>query len=186
MKIDKDFIKEVQERSGQNIKTCYQCLKCSVGCPVFPYMEFKTNSVIRLIQYGEREKVLRSSSIWLCVSCMTCGVRCPNEIDMSAVMDTLREMSIEDNYAYEADRRVVILHEEFVRSVKMWGRLHEVTFFIPYMVRSLDLFSNMGTALALMPRGKFPLMPKQIEGIEEIRRLFDRAYKTKGQLKREE
>ncbi len=186
MKIDKDFIKEVQERSGQNIKTCYQCLKCSVGCPVFPYMEFKTNSVIRLIQYGEREKVLRSSSIWLCVSCMTCGVRCPNEIDMSAVMDTLREMSIEDNYAYEADRRVVILHEEFVRSVKMWGRLHEVTFFIPYMVRSLDLFSNMGTALALMPRGKFPLMPKQIEGIEEIRQLFDRAYKTKGQLKREE
>jgi heterodisulfide reductase subunit C len=186
MKIDKDFIKEVQERSGQNIKTCYQCLKCSVGCPVFPYMEFKTNSVIRLIQYGEREKVLRSSSIWLCVSCMTCGVRCPNEIDMSTVMDTLREMSIEDNYAYEADRRVVILHEEFVRSVKMWGRLHEVTFFIPYMVRSLDLFSNMGTALALMPRGKFPLMPKQIEGIEEIRQLFDRAYKTKGQLKREE
>lgn len=186
MKIDKDFIKEVQERSGQNIKTCYQCLKCSVGCPVFPYMEFKTNSVIRLIQYGEREKVLRSSSIWLCVSCMTCGVRCPNEIDMSAVMDTLREMSIEDNYAYEADRRVVILHEEFVRSVKMWGRLHEVTFFIPYMVRSLDLFSNMGTALALMPRGKFPMMPKQIEGIEEIRQLFDRAYKTKGQLKREE
>lgn len=186
MKIDKDFIKEVQERSGQNIKTCYQCLKCSVGCPVFPYMEFKTNSVIRLIQYGEREKVLRSSSIWLCVSCMTCGVRCPNEIDMSAVMDTLREMSIEDNYAYEADRRVVILHEEFVRSVKMWGRLHEVTFFIPYMVRSLDLFSNMGTALALMPRGKFPMIPKQIEGIEEIRQLFDRAYKTKGQLKREE
>jgi len=186
MKIDKDFIKEVQERSGQNIKTCYQCLKCSVGCPVFPYMEFKTNSVIQLIQYGEREKVLRSSSIWLCVSCMTCGVRCPNEIDMSAVMDTLREMSIEDNYAYEADRRVVILHEEFVRSVKMWGRLHEVTFFIPYMVRSLDLFSNMGTALALMPRGKFPMMPKQIEGIEEIRQLFDRAYKTKGQLKREE
>ncbi len=186
MKIDKDFIKEVQERSGQNIKTCYQCLKCSVGCPIFPYMEFKPNSVIRLIQYGEREKVLRSSSIWLCVSCMTCGVRCPNEIDMSAVMDTLREMSIEDNYAYEADRRVVILHEEFVRSVKMWGRLHEVTFFIPYMVRSLDLFSNMGTALALMPRGKFPMMPKQIEGIEEIRQLFDRAYKTKGQLKREE
>ena len=186
MKIDRDFIKEVQERSGENIKTCYQCLKCSVGCPIFPYMEFKPNSVIRLIQYGEREKVLRSSSIWLCVSCMTCGVRCPNEIDMSAVMDTLREMSIEDNYAYEADRRVVILHEEFVRSVKMWGRLHEVTFFIPYMVRSLDLFSNMGTALGLMPRGKFPLMPKQIEGIEEIRQLFDRAYKTKGQLKREE
>lgn len=186
MKIDRSFGKEVQERSGQDIKVCYQCLKCSVGCPVSSYMKFKANRLIRMIQYGEREKVLKDSSIWLCVSCMTCGARCPNEIDMSSVMDTLREMSIEGGYAHEADRRVVILHEEFVRSIKMWGRLHEITFFMPYMIRSLDLFSNMGSALALMPRGKFPLIPKQIEGIEDIRQLFHRAYKTKGQLKKEE
>ena len=182
MKIDKNFGKEVEERSGQNIRHCYQCLKCFVGCPVAPYMDYKPNSVIRMIQYGQKEKLLKSHAIWLCVSCMTCGVRCPNEIDMSAVMDTLREMSREAGYAYEAERRVVVLHEEFVRNIKMWGRLHEVSFFVPHMVRSLDLFSNLPSGILLMARGKLPFIPKQIKGIEEIWKLYDEAYKTKGEL----
>ena len=180
------FGREIEERSGQNIKLCYQCLKCFVGCPVARYMDIKPNSVIRMIQYGMRDQVLKSHAIWLCVSCMTCGARCPNEIDMSAIMDTLREMSIESGCAYEAERRVVILHEEFVRSVKLWGRLHEVSFFVPYIVRSLDLFSNAISGIQLMARGKLPLIPTQIKGIEEIRKLYDEAYKTKGQLARKE
>jgi len=182
MKTDLKFAAEVQERSGQNINLCYQCLKCSVGCPLSSHMEFNPNRVIRMIQYGQREKVLRSHAIWLCVSCMTCGVRCPNEIDMSAVMDTLREMAIEADCTYEAERRVVVLHEEFVRSVKMWGRLHEVTFFLPYMARSMDLFGNAVSGIQLMMRGKLPLIPTQIEGIDQIRKLYDEGYKTKRQL----
>ena len=180
------FADEIQRRSGQNIKPCYQCLKCFVGCPVARYMDCKPNTLIRMIQYGQKEKVLQSHAIWLCVSCMTCGVRCPNEIDMSAVMDTLREMSIEEGYAHDTERTVVVLHEEFVRNVKLWGRLHEVTFFIPHMVRSLDLFSNAGSGLALFSRGKLPMIPKQIKGIEEIWHLYDEAYKTSGQLERKE
>jgi len=179
---DKAFADEVIERSGQNIKLCYQCLKCFVGCPVAPYMDHKPNSIIRMIQYGEREKVLSSHAIWLCVSCMACGVRCPNDIDMSSVFDTLREMSIEDGLAYESERNIVILHEEFVRNVKLWGRLHESTFFMPYMARSLDLFSNMESGILLMMRGKLPMIPTQIKGIEEIRKLFDEGYKTQGEL----
>ena len=186
MRTHRNFGDEVQERSGQNLRLCYQCLKCSVGCPLSSHMEFEPNRVIRMIQYGEKAKVLKSHAIWLCVSCMTCGARCPNEIDMSAIMDTLREMSLEEGYAYEAERRVVLLHEEFVRSVKLWGRLHEVTFFIPYIVRSLDLFSNAVSGIQLMARGKLPMIPKQIKGIEEIRKLYDEAYKTKGQLARKE
>ena len=186
MKLDTHFGDEVQERSGQNIKLCYQCLKCFVGCPLAPHMDHKPNRIIRMIQYGRREKVLSSHAIWLCVSCMTCGVRCPNEIDMSAVMDTLREMSIEAGLAHDAERNVVVLHEEFIRSVRLWGRLHEVSFFVPYIVRSLDLFSNAVSGVHLFARGKLPLIPKQVKGIEQIRKLFDEGYKTKGQLAREE
>ena len=76
MKIDKNFAAEVQERSGQDLSACYQCLKCFVGCPVSSHMDRKINSIIRLIQYGEREKVLTSHTVWLCVSCMTCHVHC--------------------------------------------------------------------------------------------------------------
>jgi len=182
MKVDKSFEKEVIARSGQDINTCYQCLKCFVGCPVAPYMDHKPNSIIRMIQYGQREKVLKSHAIWLCVSCMTCGARCPNDVDMGAVFDTLREMSQEAGYAHEAERTVLVLHEEFVRNVKLWGRLHEVSFFIPHMLRSLDLFSNLPSGLALMARAKLPFVPKQIKNIEEIWKLYREGYKTKGEL----
>ena len=182
MERQKSFADEVIERSGQDVRLCYQCLKCFAGCPVSQFMDYKPNGVIRMIQYGERDRVLSSHAIWLCVSCMTCGVRCPNEIDMSEVFDTLREMSIESGLAYESERNVVILHEEFVRNVKMWGRLHESTFFMPYIVRSMDLFSNAISGVQLMLRGKLPMIPGQIRGIDEIRKLYDEAYKTKGQL----
>jgi heterodisulfide reductase subunit C len=182
MKTDKSFAGEVRKRSGQKLGLCYQCLKCSVGCPVARYVDYGPNSIIRMIQYGQKERVLKSRAIWLCVSCMTCGVRCPNEIDMSSVFDTLREMAIEEGYTKEAEANVVALHEEFVKSVKRWGRLHEVTFFMPYMFRSLEILTNMPSGLALIFRGKLPFIPEQIEGIDEIWDLFDKAYKTRGEL----
>ncbi len=182
MRIDNGFSREVEERSGQKVGLCYQCLKCFAGCPVSRYMDYKPNSVLRMVQYGERERVLRSHAIWLCVSCMMCAARCPNSVDISAVMDTLREMSREEGTCYEAERRVVVLHEEFIRSVRMWGRLHEVTFFLPYMLRTRDFFSNMASGPALMRRRKLPLLPKRIAGIKEIRELYEKAYKTRGEL----
>ena len=180
--MDRSFAKEVERRSGQSLGPCYQCLKCAVGCPVSPFMDFKPNQIIRMVQYGQRDKVLKSHSIWLCVSCMTCGVRCPNDVDMSAVMDTLREMSREAGYSLGTEKHVVQLHEEFVRSVKFWGRLHEITFFIPYMMRSFQIIQNMPVGLALIFRGKLPFIPKWIKGVKEIRALYRKGYKTKGEL----
>ena len=186
MRIDSGFSREVEERSGQKINLCYQCLKCFAGCPVSRYMDYKPNGVIRLVQYGEREKVLKSHAIWLCVSCKTCGVRCPNGVDMSQVMDTLREMSWKAGLAYEAEKRVVILHEEFVRSIKLWGRLHEMSFFVPYMLRSRDFFTNMASAPKLMLRRKLPLLPTRIKGIAEVRKVFAGTHEAGGEQEKGE
>ena len=178
--MENSFIREVEERSGQSLQACYQCLKCSAGCPLAPHMEYRPSSLIRLIQYGERDRVLGSHAIWLCVSCMTCAVRCPNEVDMSTVMDTLREMSQKEGHALKAEKRVVILHQEFVRSIKLWGRLHEATFFMGYMARSLDLFSNMASGITLMLRGKIPILPRVIKGIKDLRRVHQEACRPKA------
>lgn len=186
MILDTSFATAVQERSGENLPLCYQCLKCTAGCPLSSHMDFKPNNIIRMIQYGQRERVLKSHAIWFCVSCMTCGVRCPNGVDISAIMDTLREMAIEAGYAYAAEKKVVQLHEEFVRSIKLWGRLHEVTFYIGYMARSLDILASLPAGLTLLARGKLPFLPKRIKGAKQIKRLYKKAYKTKGQLAEEE
>ena len=181
MNVKSDFYREVEERSGQNLKACYQCFKCTVGCPVASHMDVSPSSLIRLIQYGERQRVLKSSAIWLCVSCMNCGARCPNEVDMSVIMDSLREMSLEAGPVSE--KRVVMLHEEFVRSIKLWGRLHEATFFIAYMGRSFDIVSNIVSGVKLILKGKIPFIPKPIKGVKNVRGLFKRVYEQKAGTK---
>ena len=184
----KTFAEEVEARSGQKLNLCYQCLKCFVGCPMCNYMDYKPNTIIRMIQYGEKEKLLSSNVIWMCVSCMTCGVRCPNDIDISAIIDALKEMSIEAGLAYSKEKKIVVFHEEFVRSVKMWGRLHEVTFYIPLMLRTLtktkipDLMSTIRSAVLLLSRFKLPFIPKKNKYMKEIESMYKKGYKTKGEL----
>lgn len=176
MEIDQSFAREVQERSGQNLQLCYQCLKCSVGCPTAQYMEYNPNALIRLIQYGQREKVLKSHAIWLCVSCWTCGTRCPNEVDMGVIMDTLREMAIESGFV--ADRNIVLLHQEFVESIRRMGRVHEATMLAFYKLKSRDFMTDLGPGLKLFLKGKIPLFPSRVQGIDEIRNIFEKTYKT--------
>jgi len=175
MEIDPSFAREVQQRSTQNLQLCYQCLKCSIGCPTATYMEYNPNALIRLIQYGQKEKVLRSQAIWLCVSCWTCGTRCPNEIDMGVIMDTLREMALEDGVV--ADRNIVLLHQEFVNSIRRMGRVHEATMLAFYKLKSRDFMTDLGPGMKLFLKGKIPLFPSRIRGIDEIRRIFEKTYR---------
>ena len=109
----RSFIEEVQERSGENIRLCYQCLKCTAGCPTAPYMDFNPNAIVRMIQWGLKQEVLESKAIWLCVSCEACGTRCPNDIDIGLLMDTLREMSLDEGYQAR-EKGIVTLHNAFM------------------------------------------------------------------------
>lgn len=71
------FQREVEKASGQKMAECYQCGKCSAGCPMVGYMDLPPSQVMRLIQLGRRDTVLGSRTIWLCASCETCTTRCP-------------------------------------------------------------------------------------------------------------
>ncbi len=175
MEIERSFAREVQERSGQNLQLCFQCLKCSVGCPTARYMDYNLNVLIRMIQYGQRERVLKSHAIWLCVSCWTCGTRCPNEIDMGVIMDALREMALEGGFV--ADRNIVLLHQEFVDSIRRMGRVHEATMLAFYKLKSRDFMTDLGPGLKLFLKGKIPLVPSRVQGIDEIRRIFEKTYR---------
>ena len=85
-----EFLKKVEELSGQSIFSCNQCGRCSAGCPIVTAMDLLPNQVIRLIQLGHEKKVLSSRTIWLCASCLTCDSRCPRGIDISRIMESLR------------------------------------------------------------------------------------------------
>ncbi|HSA95733.1 MAG TPA: 4Fe-4S dicluster domain-containing protein, partial [Acidobacteriota bacterium] len=86
------FIERIEELSGENVFACYQCGRCSAGCPMAPAMDLLPNQIIRMVQMGLDEDVLRSKTLFLCASCFTCESRCPKGIDMARVMEAVRHV----------------------------------------------------------------------------------------------
>jgi len=86
------FVDKVQELSGQNLLACYQCGKCSAGCPAVDEMDILPNQIIRFAQLGLKEELLASKAIWICASCLTCNARCPKGINIAEVIEALRQI----------------------------------------------------------------------------------------------
>ncbi|MFH1218843.1 MAG: 4Fe-4S dicluster domain-containing protein [Candidatus Eisenbacteria bacterium] len=93
-KVGSEFVKRVNEISGQNVHTCYQCGRCSAGCPLTFAMKDLPNQVIRLVQLGLEEDVLASNTMWVCASCLACHARCPRGVDLAKVMEALRAIKL--------------------------------------------------------------------------------------------
>jgi len=91
-KIKDPFVAKVQELSGQNLLACYQCGKCSAGCPAVSQMDILPNQIIRYAQLGLKDELLQSKSIWICASCMTCNARCPKGINIAEVIEAIRQI----------------------------------------------------------------------------------------------
>ncbi len=92
--IGSSFVAKVEKISGQKLLACYQCGKCSAGCPMAAHMDILPNQVIRMAQLGMQQKLLASRTIWTCVSCLTCNSRCPKNIRIAEVIESLRETAL--------------------------------------------------------------------------------------------
>ena len=86
------FVVKIEEISGQNLLSCYQCGKCSAGCPAVSQMDILPNQIIRYAQLGFKDELLQSKSIWICASCFTCNSRCPKGINIAEVIEALRQI----------------------------------------------------------------------------------------------
>lgn len=86
------FVAKVQQISGENLLSCYQCGKCSAGCPGVSQMDILPNQIIRYAQLGLKQELLQSKSIWICASCMTCNTRCPKGINVAEVIEAIRQI----------------------------------------------------------------------------------------------
>jgi heterodisulfide reductase subunit C len=91
-KIRDRFVAKVEELSGQNLLACYQCGKCSAGCPAVSQMDILPNQIIRFAQLGFKDELLKSKSIWICASCFTCNARCPKGINIAEVIEAIRQI----------------------------------------------------------------------------------------------
>jgi heterodisulfide reductase subunit C len=95
--INSGLVKKVSEISGQNLAACYQCGKCSSGCPSAYRMDNIPSQFIKLMQLGMDEKIKTSNTPWVCLTCFVCTVRCPKGIDIAGIMEAARLLQSRDN-----------------------------------------------------------------------------------------
>ena len=89
-----DKTAKVVTLSEENQYSCYQCGKCSAGCPAAPFMDLLPNQVLRLLQLGKVDRIIETNTPFACISCFTCSSRCPKGIDIASIMEALRQVKL--------------------------------------------------------------------------------------------
>jgi Heterodisulfide reductase, subunit C len=177
---------EVHDETGVLAIKCYQCGKCSAGCPVVDEMDYTPSMVMRMLQTGdnaEDEKLLRSMSIWLCVTCEMCVTRCPMEIDIPKMMDFLRQKSLSEDKTHPKARKIIAFHKSFLDSINFTGRLYEMGLILDYKMRTGDLMQDVTVAPKMFLKGKLNLFPELIKGRKKMSEIFKNTKVKKEGLK---
>jgi heterodisulfide reductase subunit C len=175
-----DFAQEVEERSHANLMACLQCKKCTSGCPVAGRADFRAHELLRLTQLGQRDQVLQSRMIWECTSCQTCATRCPQGVSIAAMNDTLRMMSREAEATF-SKTTVPVFNDIFLRSIRRRGRVYELGLMAAYKFRTMRLLEDVDKAPTMLIKRKLKLLPKNVPGRADRKRIFARAKKAREQ-----
>lgn len=84
--------RELEFATGEKISDCYQCGKCTAGCPAL--MDPSPSVLIHFLQLGLFDKAVNSESIWDCMGCLTCSERCPKNVSPAAIVEGLKRIHL--------------------------------------------------------------------------------------------
>ena len=158
----------IAERTGVNVFLCYQCRRCSSGCPVTQHFNLAPSQIMRAVQLGRHSESLRSTSIWLCTTCQTCTTRCPQDLDVARVMETLRIMAQEEGVR-PAVPSVKMFSQAALRGIRLFGRMYELGLMVElylrmFLARILNLrqvlTADLPMAAQMFLKGKLKLLPE--------------------------
>ena len=164
---DYSLLEQIEAAGPFQTGACFQCRKCTNGCPVTFAMDLYPDEVIRMLILGQRETVLGCRTIWVCAACETCTTRCPNEVKIAEIMDCLKEMAIQEETA--------LLPTYLLSSGELKRKWQAGTY-----------RSDIKLGLRMLSKGRFPLLPKTIKGKKEVRRILSQPDPDKPELKIED
>lgn len=158
MTIRSDLARRIHEELGQNVYLCYQCSRCTSGCPVGDFFDWQPNQIMRAVQLGQEELVFEAQTPWLCAACQMCTTHCPQGLDINAVMEFLTREALARGYEPQVPQ-VEIFNEAFMREVRLWGRAYELGLLVEMKLRTRDLMSDIDLGLKMFRKGKLAFLP---------------------------
>jgi heterodisulfide reductase subunit B len=183
LELKTDLAQYIQEECGENVYLCYQCQKCTAGCPVAEHFDLMPNQIMRAAQFGQQELILHSKTIWLCAACEACTTRCPQGIDITRIMDVLKIMAQREGIEPSV-RPVTMFYQAGLRNIRLFGRMYELGLMGELYLRmllagELDIrqffLKDLPLALKMIRRGKLKLLPTRpfdgpvLSKVEELR-----------------
>jgi heterodisulfide reductase subunit C len=172
------IITAVQEASGVDVSICFQCKKCTSGCPVAKLVTCPPSEIMRRLHLDAGDELLESDILWMCVSCETCSARCPMGIDVAAVMDTLRHLALERG-ASKQEGNVPLFNRAFLKTVQMFGRTYDIAMIAAYKIGSLKLLGDTEKFPSMLKKRKIALLPSLEADRKTTKRIFRKAKEKK-------
>jgi len=168
----------VENISGANLSVCFQCKKCSSGCPVAKLTKSRPSEIVRRLHLGAGNDLLESDILWMCVSCETCSARCPMGIDVAAVIDALRKLAL-DRGASKQEGNVPLFNRAFLKTVELFGRTYEIVIIAAYKLGTGKFMNDTEKFPTMLKKGKISLMPSLGGDRKTVRRIFKKTRQTK-------
>ena len=172
----------VEEISGVSLDACYQCRKCSAGCPVAGAAKSAPSEIIRRLHLGAGDELLENGLVWMCLSCETCYGRCPMQINFAAIIDALRSLSLAKS-SRAPKGNMPLFNRMFLANVRLFGRSYDLSMIAGYKVGSGSLLSDTEKFPTMLRKGKMAILPPTGADKKVVRGIFKKAMQGKGKRK---
>ena len=163
---------------GEKIKQCIQCGTCSASCPSAAAMEYGPREIVAALRAGMLDRVLDSKTVWLCVSCYSCTVRCPAGIPFTDVMYELKRLEVDKGLSQDASGATMA--KAFVETVDSYVYNVETTLLRKYFVRTnlLKALPQIPLAMKLFFRGRLEIFPRKVKGLAGLHKMLAAIEET--------
>lgn len=187
----KSLLREVMERSGQNLLACYQCRRCAAGCPVGEQTGVTPDRLVRMVLLGDKEAV-NNLLVWKCVACYTCGTRCPNNIQTARITETLKQIA-KERHLEPLTPRIADFHNAFMTATSHFGRFNELEFMGIYETKTVmnelkkgklravieEMKSQSGLGSKMMKKKRMHFGLDKVKNVSEVKALYGKAKSRK-------
>jgi len=168
---------------GAKMSLCMQCGVCSGSCPLGDAeMDHGPRKLFMMVRAGMKDAVLGSTTIFNCTSCYNCVVRCPREVPVQYILQSLATLAVAEGYAEAVKTDNMRFSGAFNWSTAKFGRTDERLMTAKYyfsfgLIAAMKMsMANLKIALSMIKKKRMHLgAPHRIKGTGELRAILAKA-----------